>query len=171
MKKDVVLVDIIGEVVSSMKVAGISSVNYEPGKSGDVLKSLIELDNSHSFKGRKYPLLAMLLPVRIYRETEGYYGKTRVPRIIIATLTNSTDNIFKRYKEGGTFKSILYPCYYEFLNCLAKSPNIIGSDPDGFSHAVEDNPGAVPVGTGSPDYIDAIEILNLELILNQIKTC
>jgi hypothetical protein len=166
MEEDVVLVDIIGNAVASMSIC----CNYQPGRNIQILKSLNDLDNSISMKGVKYPLIAMFLPVREDMNTL-FYGIARIPRIVIATITQSTDDVFKRYQECGTFKSILYPCYYEFFRQLARSPNIIGSDPSGFNHTKMDNPGTQSIGEGSTDYIDSIEILNLELTLNQIINC
>lgn len=170
MKSDVVLVDILEDVVNSMSVTGIPHINYEPGRSIQILKSLNYLDQSITLKDTKYPLVAVVLPAREFRGS-GYYSLVKIDRIVIATITNSTDDVLTRYKDGGTFKSILYPCYYEFLNQLARSTSVIGSDPDKFTHVKMDNPGVQPIGQGLSDYIDSIEILNLEITLTQFKTC
>lgn len=172
MNFDVVLIDIIGDVVNAMSVPGVSFINYEPGRNIQILKSLNDNDESTTYKDKKYPLIAMVLPIREHRGISvGYFATVRIPRIVIATLTNSTDDVLTRYQSGGTFKQILYPCYNEFLNQLSKSKDIIGNDPAWFEHDKMDNPGTMPIGQGTSDYVDTIEILNLELTLNQIKTC
>lgn len=177
MKRDVILVDVIESVISEMVVAnpdgGNFSINYQYGRSIDVLKELNNLDNSVSSKGNKYPLIAMIVPIRENRGS-GFYATAKIDRIVIATITKTFDgnqSISERYNSTGTFKTVLYPLYYEFLKRLAFSPYIIGSDPDNFVHTKIDNPGKQPIGEGLTDFIDSIEILNLEIILNQIKTC
>lgn len=169
--KPVILVDIIGSVVNAMVVPGISYINYQAGRNLQILKSLNDLDNSISYKNKKYPLIALGLPIREDMTITEYYAVAKISRIVIATISVGTDDINERYKVGGTFKSILYPCYYEFLSKLAMSPDIIGVDPNAFKHTKMDNPGNQPLTQGSSDYIDSIEILGLEITLNQIKTC
>jgi hypothetical protein len=145
-------------------------VNFEPGLSSQIVRSLILNDESSSFKDKKYPLLAMLMPVREKRGL-GVYALIKIDRIIIATLTKSGDNtesVKDRYKTGGTFKDILYPCYYEFLDKLAWSGFIAESDPNALKHDKLDVPGA---GGKGIDFIDSIEILNLEFNLVTQKIC
>lgn len=178
MIQDPVIVDVLGLVVSSMRVVGISdmtkpgssNINYEPGRNIQIMKTLNDLDNSISYKGNKYPLIAVVLPIT---ETHGSGLQTvaKIPRIVIAMISNSTDDVFTRYQTGGTFESILYPCYREFMNQLRLSPRVVGNDPDLFKFVKLDSPGRQPIGGGTIDYVDCIEILNLEIILNKIKTC
>ncbi len=163
--------DIIEAVVNSMTVSGIVKVYFQAGRQVQILKELNDLDSAASYKDKKYPLIALQLPVKEEMRGTEFYAVCKIPRIVIATLSNGVDNISDRYKTGGTFKSILYPCYYEFLNRLAQSTSLINMDPDAFEHTKMDNPGVQPLGEGSTDYIDSIEILNLEFTLNQLKTC
>jgi len=174
---DVVLVDVIQSVIGAMIVAnpagGNFTMNYEPGRSFDIIKSLGADDNSITYKGVKYPLFAMLMPIREKKGEFGFAGRVVIPRIVIATLTKTVtgeEPILNKYDSAGTFKTILYPLYNEFLKRLAASPNVSGSDPNAFIHEKMDNPGQ-QVEQSTTDYIDSIEILNLELILLNIKTC
>lgn len=173
-KQDVVLVKIIQEVIQLMTSPVENPIHYEPGRSIQILDSLQENDNSISYKVFKYPLIAMVLPVRENRTLAGYYATVRIDRIVLATHVDGfsgTDYVLNKYGVNGTFTKILYPLYYEFLRCLALSPQIIGMDPDSFVHTKMDNPCQQPIGEGLSDYVDTIEILGLELTLNQIKTC
>lgn len=178
MIQDPVVVDVLGSVVAAMRVAGISdmskpgasNINYEPGRNIQIMKSLNDLDNSISYKGNKYPLIGVVLPIP-ETHSSGFLTVARVPRIVIAMISNSTDDVFTRYQTGGTFKSILYPCYREFMKQLTLSPRVVGNDPDLFKFTKLDSPGSQPVGQGVTDYVDTIEILNLEIILNKIKNC
>ncbi len=168
---DVVLVDIMDEVVNNMVVPNYPYINYEPGTEIQILKSLNDLDNSITLKGKKYPIVAMVMPVRENRNTE-FYAAVRIPRIVFGMINGKPNqSVLERYKEGGTFKSVLYPMYYEFLKQCARHPRIIGMDPSHFSHTKFDNPGSREVGVGTSDFLDSIEILDLELYLNQLKTC
>lgn len=165
----IVLVTIMEEVIASMRVKGIDCINYEPGRAIQILQSLSEADQAPNFKDTKFPLIAMYMPVP--EKNGSGFSVATIGRIVIATLTDSEEDVLTRYKVGGTFGSILYPVYYEFLKALGRSKYISGSDPTGFVHTKLDNPGRHPIGKGINDYIDSIEILNLELILHQIKIC
>lgn len=176
MTQDIVIVDIISSIISSMKVqdpaksaGNYLSINYEPGRILQILKSLTDLDNSISLKNNKYPLIAMVMPVK--EQFGGGYPIIIIDRIVIAQITNSTDDVFTRYQAGGTFKSILYPCYKEFMYQLSASKFTVNGDVVNFQHTKIDSPGVQPIGKGMSDYVDTIEILNLKIILNLIKTC
>jgi hypothetical protein len=153
-------------VVANMTIPCV----YEPGTEIQILKSLNDMDNSITYKGKKYPLIAMLMPIKETHNTD-YFLEAVIPRIVIAVLSSDTGDVFSRFKPGGTFKEILYPCYNAFLLSLSQSPNTTFGDPAAFRHIKQDNPGPRALGTGISDYVDSIEILDLEIILSQIKTC
>jgi hypothetical protein len=170
---DVVLVNILQDAVNTIAVPGISKVHFDAGRQGQILERLSELDNSPNYKGFKYPLIAAVLPVRERRGLP-YYATAVIDRIVIATHSKGFDGserVMSRYQESGTYLNILYPVYYAFLRSLAMNPNIIGMEPNSFIHTKMDNPGHQPIGQGLSDFVDTIEILNLELTLNQTKTC
>lgn len=162
------------QIVASMVVPGIPPINFQPGRSVQILKSLTDIDNSINYKGDKYPLIAMILPVPEKRGISAvYYAKVVIPRIVFAQIVSwdGTEPILDRYLPTAPLKTVLYPMYYEFLKRVAWHYNIVGGDPNMFEHTKLDNPGTQPVGQGTNDYIDSIEILNLELTLSQFKTC
>lgn len=169
MKQSVIPSDIIESVVGSMSVPNISNIYFEYGTHSQIMESLIMKDNSISQRG-KYPMIALVFPIH---ETRGqsFYNVLKVSRIVIAALSSGTDTIQKRFATGGVYKSILYPIYYEFLNKLASSKYTNISDPDSIKHTKVDYPSRQPLGQGSTDFVDIIEIQDLEIILNQIKTC
>lgn len=171
--EDVILVDIIQQVVQRMVVASIPLVHFDAGRAGQILDRLSDLDNSPNYKGYKYPLIAMILPVR-ERRGSGHYATVTIDRLVLATHSRGFDNserVLQRYTELGTFKQVLYPMYYAFLRSLAIHPNVIGMEPDRFEHTKMDNPGQQPIGQGLSDFVDTMEILNLEITLSQIKNC
>lgn len=132
------------------------------------------MDNSINFKSEKYPLGAVYLPAIEKRGLSvGFYSHVIIPRIVLAQIVSwdGTEPILERYEDNMSFKTILYPAYYKFLECAANHPQIIEQDPYSFEHTKQDSPGTQPVTKGYNDYVDYIEILNLELTINQIKTC
>lgn len=171
-KQDVILVDIIGSVVSAMEVTNVPYINYEPGRSAQVLDSLQIYDNAvvYEDKGLKYPLIAMLMPIP-ERKGGSFPSSVVIPRIVIAVMSTTDGGVKERYGVDQVFKTQLYPMYNEFLKRLALSVYTNQGDPEMFVHTKIDNPDKRPIGDGMTDFVDTIEILNLELILNQIKTC
>ena len=173
------LVDIVADVVSAMKVQNpllslgtFLPINFEPGRSIQILQALAEKDSSTTLKDLKYPLVAMVMPVP---ETLGSgFIKVKIPRIVFAYLTKTgtdSENVLDKYDSDGVFKKYLYPCYYEFLRRLAWSIHTNMGDPEAYVHTKIDNPSQQPIGEGLNDYVDILEIQNLEIIFNYTKIC
>lgn len=172
MKKDVILVKIIEEVA---KMA-LPSVNFQVGRPSQILSGLNMIDNSitDAAKASKYPMIAMIIPATEERGSEKY-ATVRIPRIVLATMTRTGEGsevVLSRYDPTNTFVSVLYPLYYNFMDALATHPEIENQDPDAIRHRKVDNPGIQPIVTGTfSDYVDCIDILDLEITLVQIKNC
>lgn len=174
------VVDIIGEVVQAMDKVLFPVIKkhilYEYGRSIQILQVLQTLNGgtSPATKNGKFPLFALF---QDFPETNNtmYYATIRFPKISIATLTTWTDPVKKRYDV--TFKPILYPIYNEFFNQLANHPNVVSTgDPDGFNHVHWDRPGHTPeidpkTKTGLNEYLDIIEIQNLEVTFKRVNHC
>lgn len=157
------------DIVASMDI----DANFQAGRITQILTTLTEIDNSETLKGTKYPLIAMILPVPEQRNGL-YYCKIKIPRIVIAQIVSDPDGlqpVFERYGANYPFKQILYPLYYEFLSKIVQHQNVIDSDPNTLVHTKVDSPGTQPISKGLNDFIDSIEILNLELTISQIKKC
>ena len=86
-------------------------------------------------------------------------------------LTNSVNDAPKRYQE--TFIPVLYPIYYELLNQISLCGYFTIQDAGMIPHTKMDNPGSPPPkdNAGFNEYVDAIEIYNLELIFNAQINC
>lgn len=161
-------------IVASMVLPGLPAINFQAGSSDQIVKGLISYDNSIDNKGDKYPLIAMVLPVTETRGKQAvYYADVFIQRIIFAQIVSfdGTEFVDERYSLTGSFKRVLYPCYYEFLTRLAYDLQIVGSDPEMFEHEKIDYPGVKAISENSTDYIDSMEIRNLKFKLSQIKTC
>lgn len=171
MNVDVYLVNIIGDIVKAMSN---QPINYQPGTTEQIVKTLNDLDNSISLKGKKYPLIAMSMPIIEKRgKSIGFYAKVVIPKIVIATISNyPTDDVLLRYDlTTGVFPTILYPLYYDFLYQCGVSSRVEGQDPNAFEHSKTDYPNIRRLASDTNDWVDYIQISNLELIINQLKTC
>lgn len=173
------IVDIIGEIVNAADAVLYPTLQrhilYQYGRSIQIQKKLQELNNGiiPEIKNSKYPLFALFQDFPESFST-GYYCTVTFPKIVIAVLTTSTDDPPKRYSQ--TFKPVLYPIWDEFLRQAVRHKNVVGNDPGIISHTKWDRPGTQPAadpskGSNFNDFVDAIEIQNLQLTFKQIKTC
>jgi hypothetical protein len=156
-KQPVYIVDIIGECIPI-------GTKYTYGRQIQILNFLQMLNNNGE---AKYPLVALYQDFgeKRGRNMGGYYAQVVIPRILIACLTTSTDTPDVRY--GVTFKPILYPIYYSFVEALANHVSIVENDVDDIMHTKWDRPGTLPTNESQNEYIDAIEINNLTLTIIQ----
>lgn len=176
-KSSIIIVDVFDEVVSSMnKALNLQdiNVNYNYGRQPQILKKLQLLNNSITLKNNKYPLMALFMP---FKEVMGndYYTNVTFPKIVIAALSNNTDSPEKRYQN--TFKTILYPVFEEFKKQICKHRNIVNQNSDYLVFKKQDNPGSPPPQKDSSggivfgDYVDAIEIYDLQLTFQLNQNC
>lgn len=172
---NVIVFDIFKSVVSKMKVYNsakqLVEINFQSGRTNQILKTLNDFDESISKRNKKYPLIAVFIPFVETMSESGFYSNLKISKISISALSNGTSDMEKRFSSTGTFKSTLYPCYYEFMRQLSFNKNVIEQDYSIIRHKKIDNPGVIPISQGSTDYIDSIDIFDLELKLNQTKTC
>lgn len=160
----VYVVDIIGAVCDKVTIETAMSINYQYGFSIQVLESLKGKDGAQL---PKYPLIALYFPIREDRG-KGYYADVTIKKIVIASLTNKDDRPVQRYEN--VFKTILYPVYYSFMKQLALNQYSQQKNPDMIIHTKTDYPG-ITAATGINDFVDTIEITNLQISLKQIKFC
>lgn len=143
-------------------------VFYQYGRSSQILTQLQKQNDSTTQKAMKYPLIALFMDFPEKMGT-GYYTTVTFPKISIATITASTDPVSARYAKN--FKTILYPVYQEFLRQCARHSNILINDPAAIPHLKWDRPGSKPEEQNLNDYLDAIELQNLELTFVQKNSC
>ena len=153
---------ILEQVVSAMNVTGVSNINFQIGRLSDIIKSQTDMDNSLSFKDKKYPMVSMEIPIREISNAANYTFAIYIPKIVISNIGDGTSDMMSKYQTGGVFLSILYPMFYEFLNQLSLHPLVNTSDPTTLKYQKLDNPGVQPIIPLSNDFVDAIEIVNLE---------
>lgn len=169
------VVDIIGEVVSAADAAlradatswlatNDKHITYKYGDREEIITRMQQLTNATY---PKYPFIGLVMPFQESRGASvGYYENVTFKEIIIATVSNKTDDFPARYTKW--FKPVLYPIYYEFLNQLARHKNNPGSaEVDTIPHTKQDVPNIVPTDSKLNDYVDAIVITNLQVRFKQ----
>lgn len=179
--------DIIGEVVDATsnvilpvikanEIAALGSTNiqqirYSKSSFDELIETLSQADKSSEERFNKYPLTHLIQDITVDRGADaGVYG-TAVINIIFAHQTVQTYKMDDR--DNLVFKPVLWPIYCEFMNQLKKSSWIFGSwDTTGeFKHRVIKrafwgNRNLQGSKNILNDYVDAIEIQNLQLKFN-----
>jgi len=164
------IVTLIQDVVSSINIVGLPVINYQAGNSMQIIKSLLEKDNSSNFKDTKFPLIALATPVRMQRTEGGFYGRVKIPLITIAAISDLNTDVIDRYAIGGTFLTTLYPVYFEFLKQLSYNELVTNEDDGTFKHILEEDPGVQNIPE-TADFVDCINIRDLEFNFTQKINC
>jgi len=146
----------------------IEGVFFKFGTARELSESLIQLGKTDSGKTKKYPLIYMFVDVR---EPVGFVGNYEQLSLRLAII-NFTKPTFKAEERlENNFKPILLPIYREFLRQLTLSGDMFlgASAVENISHTmikryywgteVQESHDGNPF----PDFIDGIEIDNLQL--------
>lgn len=164
----VIVPEIIREVVA--KVATTSGIAFKFYHDTPEQLEAKLLDKSN-IQAAKYPAFALFhdFPEDNGGGAGGYYGIVTIPKIIIVALTKKELYADARYSK--TFTPVLYPGYEWFKKKLAQHGAIVETDPSNFTHRKWDRLdwGTQPAGQELTDVLDAIEIQNLRLTLQQFR--
>jgi len=163
-RSPILIVDMFANIVSDVDKALFPTlgthVQFHYGSSIQILQKLVKLNEGITTKNR-FPLIALFQPFDEVIGT-GFQIQLNIKKLVIATLTNSTDEVPKRYQK--TFVPILYPIYYELLNQIIMSKQFLTTSPGFISHTKNDDPGSPPPkGSTFNEFVDAIELYNLKL--------
>lgn len=150
----------------------IVGINYQYGPYKEVFDNIVQMTKSNVTSVKKYPLVWLVMPTFERMSSLDMYTVSPI-RMIIARWGNKTDKTPTRYEKN--FKPFLYPIYLELLNQFYLDKRIMSRQPTDFSHTKIDWPywgGDQPTTDENllSDYVDAIEIKNLELKIN-LKNC
>lgn len=181
--KPVYITDIFGEIVTRVESKLLSGfqeldntivgINYEYGPYKEVFGNLVQKTKNNITSVKKYPLVWLVLPIVERHGSEiGIYA-TEPIRIIIGRWGNNTDKTPTRYEKN--FKRFLYPIYLELLKQIDLDPRFLTQSSISLRHTKTDWPywGGDNPGENEnqlSDFVDVIEISNLELKLN-LKHC
>jgi len=174
---DTIVTDVRNDATKpGVGVMPVDAPYYEYGHPLDVINKLKQKDTHSSLKFKKYPLIALF---QDFTENMGYNQTMRSSaeglNIVICTNTRAELNAEERYNLN--FRTILYPLYDLLIKHLVLSHEFLNTDPGLIPHQKIDrlywgrsglygNEGNI-----FNDYIDAIEIQNLQLDLALRKNC
>lgn len=182
----VYVVDVIEDVVTATSAAilatiqaneteifgetTIAALSYHKGSFDELIEDLSQKDGSREERYKKYPLIYLVRDFEEVRGREaGIYCSVSL-RVIIVHQTEQTYKITDR--ETKVFRPVLYPIYNEFMRQLSLSPMINQSGVENLRHIKIDraywgkNQQQGSNKTALNDFVDAIEIRNLELKIN-----
>lgn len=147
----------------------IQQISFSKSSFDELIETLSQKDRSPEERFNKYPLVHLVQDIAVERGQDvGLYGSSSL-NIIFIHQTVQTYKIEDR--DEKVFKPVLYPIYYMFLEQLKKSNWIFGTDVGEFRHrfikrAFWGNRNLEGSKNILNDYVDAIEIQNLQIKFN-----
>jgi len=144
--------------------ACIKGVRFASGHPLEITQRLIQYTQHDDLKFEKFPLIALYTDFPIYHRRHGDYHGTSLE---IAIVHYTEPNYQARDREMKSFIPILHPIYALFMEGIEESSMFIGPQ---YAHKVTDRYfwGKKPLGNEYNDYVDAVHIEDLELIVNPI---
>lgn len=159
----VIVAEIIKQVVAKVAAASGIDVKFYHDSPEQLEAKLISKQENGQIK---YP--AILLYHDFPEDNGGeFYGNITIPRIIIVTTTKR--ELFADARYAKTFIPTLYPLYEWFKKKMAQHPQVVLNDPADLIHRKWDrlDIGTKEAGQELEDILDAIEIQNMKITLNQ----
>jgi len=149
----------------------ITQIRYSKSSFDELIETLAQADGGGQERYKKYPTVHMVQDITINRgEDVGLFGSFNL-NFIIMHQTEQTYKIDDRDRK--VFKPVLWPIYYEFLNQIAKSGWVFGSNETTgeFKHQVIKrafwgNRNLQGSASILNDYVDALEVKNLIVKIN-----
>ncbi len=162
---------IIANETAALGRSLIQQIRYSQSSFDELIENLAQADKSGEGRFKKYPIVHLVHDLYVDRGTDiGVYGSTSVNIIFIHQTVQAYKN---EQRDEKVFKPVLYPIYYEFLNQLNKSPWIFATwETTGqFKHrmvkrAFWGNRNLQGSKNVLNDYVDALDIQNLQLKIN-----
>lgn len=150
-------------------------IQYMHGHYKEIVQRLQEKTDSISQRNAKYPLVVLFQDFRIERGGRlDLYGTTKL-NLIIANSTEPKYYTADRYTKN--FKPVLYPIYWELMAQLRNHKQFEFKNQDEIKHTViervfwgkEGLYGAD--GNIFNDYLDCLELQNLEITIRKKQNC
>lgn len=149
----------------------IQQIRYSKSSFDELIATLAQADGSSEEKFNKYPLIHLVQDVVEERGQDVNVYSSSLLNIIFIHQTDQNYKIDDR--DEKVFKPVLWPMYYQFMEELKKSEWVFGDyDTTGeFRHRVIKrafwgNRNLQGSKNILNDYVDAIEIQNLQLKIN-----
>lgn len=170
--KPVYIVEEMAAVVAKVATKLATPVYYMYGHPLEIVGRLQEKANSTTMKATAFPLVCLFTDIpEDNGDNVGFYAKDRL-NIVICTSTTQTYTSEER--TANTFKPILYPIKVELLKQITAYPNFTVNGElkfrswDRYFWGRQGLYGSV--ANPFNDYIDAIEIQNLQITIKN-KIC
>lgn len=165
--EDIIITDEFQEIVERVDTALFPTLNQHIkfffGEDEHVIKYMRDMNKAEL---SRYPLIALVSRITVTRnDANGHYGKTTIPRIVIATLTDPNKSPEQRKEE--IIKPVILPIVNELIEQIKKQKAfvIIG---DRLKYSETIRYGTQTAIQGFAEYIDGMELENMELTLNKI---
>lgn len=149
------LSDIIGNVVQAMNKE--QKVYFLPGRRSEIATILSAKSDNQKLKFEKYPLVCLFLD----DPTEKIGMVDREVKVDLAFVVESRPEWFTTDRIDQTFKPVLYPMVELFFKYLRRSKNV---KTEIWEYDRRDAYGLQSSNILN-DYVDAVEVLNLNLKL------
>ena len=159
------------ETAALGKSSLIQQIRFSKSSFDELIETLFQADKSGDERFKKYPLVHLVQDISIERGGDiGFYGTTNLTIVFI----HQTQQNFKTdERDENVFKPVLWPIYYEFMEQLKRSAWITNpwQNTGEFRHRVIKrafwgNRQLKASENILNDYVDAIEVQNLQLKIN-----
>ncbi len=169
---EVYLIDELRTVAETTRAAlGVQALTYIYAPIDEIEHEIMEMNKAGIQAEYIYPLMAVATDIEEQKGSEtGIYSEIVVPQIIFAVQTNKDYPAKQRYERS--IKQILQPIYSEFINQIHRSGVFRTQSRYRIPHKKTDRLswGKFQVWSEnkkSIDYIDAIEVNDLTLIIEK----
>ena len=167
---EVYLIDELRTVAQNTRAAlDLQTLTYIFAPVDEIEHEIATLNKNGTQADYIYPLVAVATDIQENKGTSsGVYSVVTVPQIIFAVRTNKDYPAKQRYERS--IKQILQPVYSEFINQIHRTGLFRTQSRELIPHTKTDRMSWGKFQTWSEnqksvDYIDAIEVNNLELVI------
>lgn len=156
------------EILETLQAAdsSIVNVNYQYGPLEEIKETLKQWDKSKTYKHKKYPCIFLVTDTVEQKGLKSGYRTKH--KCTIGIVYRTQKGLTAGQRITNSFTNILYPLYQNLLDNLISCGYFVAYDEVDIPHNKIDrlNMGkeSFVVLDGSFDYLDAIELQNLELV-------
>lgn len=163
-----VIADVKEDMLSTLQAAhrDIQDINYQYGSMSEIKAVLEQWDQDSKYKHLRYPAIILILPVTVRRGLQsGWSGRFTCS---IGILYHTQPDLTSAERIDQSFKNILRPLYENFVQNLLDSGYFAAYDVEDIPHQYIEHTtlgkdSFIKLDEVTYDYIDAIEMGNLEL--------